>query len=751
MTATESHYTAKQLAGLPGMPTSERGVQIMAQRHSWQAVKRSGRGGGKAYSLSCLPAETRQELARQTVNAHLAATPEPVRQATDCIKINAVQAERLRTEARAESLAIFQRLPEWQRRAALAKVEIITACNSYITAAGLATKLGQDLFAHEYNLGHVDIAQWVRAEVPHVSSSSIRKWITAEYQLGSMGLVDCYGNRKGQSKIDTYIDGTDADGNPIKPMAKALLACMIEHPHIKAKHANEYLRASVAGGPWVSDKSVQRWMEAWQKAHPVEWAHIVNPDSAKGTFQPAFGRVGEGITGPNQRWEIDATPADLLLTDGRHKIMGIIDVGTRRKLFYVSKTERAADNLLLVRRALLTWGVPKHGLIVIDNGKPYISNHFLGAMRDLEIDYHICKPFASEEKPFVERAWRHLSHDLIELLPGYCGHNIAERKNIEARNSFAKRLMTKGELIEIKMTATDLQQFLNRWIATDNQRVHSETGKTPQQIVSEWPHPIHTIADERALDVLLSPAAKKGGWATPTKRKGIQVDKIEYYHPHLPQWFGQQVKVYRTDDVGKIVVYGPDSETGVLRFLFVAENPELCGTPRAELAAIARYHHKEIIKTAESLKRQARKELAGKSVGELIQEYREQQAAQNQANVTYFPRPEIRHETPALAAAGHAAAALAGETPAAPLPTADELAAKQRIIDEMERRATSNVRTMEAESDRSRFRRWKGLRDSLAAGEIISEEDYQFYRVFGQSAKCRAFLIVEGEPAAAIK
>lgn len=362
MTATEPHYTAKQLAGIPGMPTSERGVQIMAQRDSWPAVKRSGRGGGKAYPLSSLPPETRQELARQNINAHLATTPGPARKAAGALKINAIQAERLRTEARAESLATFQRLPEWQRRAAQAKIEIISACNTYIADAGLALKMGQDLFSDEYNLGHVDIAPWVRAEVPHFSASSLRKWIAAEYQLGSMGLVDCYGNRKGQSKIDTYIDGADADGTPVKPLAKALLACMIEHPHIKAKHANEYLRATVAGAPWVSDKSVQRWMEAWQKAHPVEWAHIVNPDSAKGTFQPAFGRVGENITGPNQRWEIDATPADLLLTDGRHKIMGIIDVGTRRKLFLVSKTERAADNLLLVRRALLTWGAPEPAL-----------------------------------------------------------------------------------------------------------------------------------------------------------------------------------------------------------------------------------------------------------------------------------------------------------------------------------------------------------------------------------------------------
>lgn len=62
MAAAKTHYTARELAGLPAMPTSERGVQLLAERQNWPAQKRAGRGGGKEYPLTCLPEATRNHL-----------------------------------------------------------------------------------------------------------------------------------------------------------------------------------------------------------------------------------------------------------------------------------------------------------------------------------------------------------------------------------------------------------------------------------------------------------------------------------------------------------------------------------------------------------------------------------------------------------------------------------------------------------------------------------------------------------------
>jgi hypothetical protein len=55
-------YAAKELAGLPGMPGTERAVQIKAQKDAWQSRPRAGRGGGREYHLSSLPEQTRLHL-----------------------------------------------------------------------------------------------------------------------------------------------------------------------------------------------------------------------------------------------------------------------------------------------------------------------------------------------------------------------------------------------------------------------------------------------------------------------------------------------------------------------------------------------------------------------------------------------------------------------------------------------------------------------------------------------------------------
>lgn len=74
MAEAKTHYTARELAGLPGMPTTERSVQRLAERDGWPFRKRSGRGGGREYPLNALPAATQSAL----VDALIAALPSPV-------------------------------------------------------------------------------------------------------------------------------------------------------------------------------------------------------------------------------------------------------------------------------------------------------------------------------------------------------------------------------------------------------------------------------------------------------------------------------------------------------------------------------------------------------------------------------------------------------------------------------------------------------------------------------------------------
>lgn len=56
------NYTAKELAGLPGLPSSARRVRDVASRENWKKIRHQGKGGGYAYPLATLPKKTQEHL-----------------------------------------------------------------------------------------------------------------------------------------------------------------------------------------------------------------------------------------------------------------------------------------------------------------------------------------------------------------------------------------------------------------------------------------------------------------------------------------------------------------------------------------------------------------------------------------------------------------------------------------------------------------------------------------------------------------
>jgi len=716
----KTHFTAQELAALPGMPKTHKGVWDLGEKGKINRRKRSGRGGGWEYSLDSLPSETRTHLARQSAST----LPAPVVDAVKTVALSAEAAEAERWAARAESVTMFQRLPEWQQRGAETKLAIIKACERFITTSGMGRTEGQEIFCYEYNLGRIDIAPAVRAQYRSVHPATIREWMREEHQMGIMGLVDYYGNRRGQGKIETS-----------ERLSTTLIALMLEKPHVKAKHAWEVLQATCPDEPKVSVKSVERFMASWKERNKQEYTLATNPDSYKNRFQAAMGDRSEGIDGPNQRWEIDATPADLMLVDGRYKIIGMCDVGTRRLDFYVTKTERAIDNTHIMRRCLLAWGVPAGGTLATDNGT-YKAEAFKRVMRDLEIHQHFCRPFSGDEKPHIERGFRTFSHDLVELLPGYIGHNVTQRKDIEARKSFAQRLRDPEAVIEVKMTSADLQAFCDRWCAAYHDLLHSSIGRTPNQVVSEWRGAIHRITDERALDVLLAPIAGDNGRRIVSK-KGLKINGYHYIHGDLHRYIGEEVRVLETDDIGRVVVHATN-DAGLLEFVCIAECPEVTGISRAEVAAVSRARQNEHKAEMRRHAKEAKKALKGVDIATAVLASREAAAAAS--NVAHFPRPTITYTTPALEAAGEAARALAGPQPV--IEHAPEIAASRaRLEAEM---APASATVFEIPHDgAAKYRLWCQLDGLISGGVDVSEEELRFYEAFKGSRTWRAFRGVE--------
>jgi hypothetical protein len=271
----------------------------------------------------------------------------------------------------------------------------------------------------------------------------------------------------------------------------------------------------------------------------------------------------------------------------------------------------------------------------------------------LDVDHQLCPPFQPWHKPHIERGLGTFSHALVELLPGFIGHNVAERSAIEARKSFADRLMTRGEVVEVNMSSTEFQAFCDRWV-TDiyHHNPHEGLGgRTPYQVAAAWRGAVRTISDERALDVLLAEAPGNGGWRT-VQKKGIALEDAWFIAPELEAHIGQRVRVLYDEvhhDLGRVFVFGGAD----LQFVCVAECPERTGMDRREVAAKAR----ELQTARVQAERKALKAAAKKAGTDEIVDEILRSRAQAAGKLATLPAPTVAHESAGLAAAAEAAAA----------------------------------------------------------------------------------------------
>ncbi len=58
-------YSSKELQGIEGMPCTVQGVIGKAKRENWKSRPRQGKGGGKEYHITSLPAATQAALTAQ--------------------------------------------------------------------------------------------------------------------------------------------------------------------------------------------------------------------------------------------------------------------------------------------------------------------------------------------------------------------------------------------------------------------------------------------------------------------------------------------------------------------------------------------------------------------------------------------------------------------------------------------------------------------------------------------------------------
>lgn len=492
----------------------------------------------REFHWSTLPEEARREYAkRYGVTAG---------QALDDPAARTVQKD-LQAEARAAVLAAFAEFRQAHK--------------------GTKTK-ALKVFCKAFAARRVKLEDWVHTQIGVVEPHHIGAWERKRRQLGT--LLDGRGRPSASGLFDRDL-----------ALRNYAIAAIAGRPHLAATHLKSLIKTDL--GRDIPLRTVQLFAQQFRKHSAPELKALTNPDRYRSHHRPAFGKItAERI---NARWEIDASPADAMcIVDGREvrvKLIGVIDVFTRRAMVLVSDQVRAVATMALLRRAILAWGLPD--LVKIDNGKEFKNRAVERFCQDIGIATEFSKPFHPEEKPHIERFFGTLNRDLFELLPGYIGHSVAERKGIEARKSFAHRFGEDANLcFGVQLTPEGLQARIDEWCERIYAQKHHEgIALTPAHKALAHAHEARRLADERALDALMLDTPDASGIRLVAK-SGIRIGNRFYVAAELGAWMGHRVHCrFDPHEPSRIVVYSADRA----RFLCVAEDRDRMAGP--DLARVA--------------------------------------------------------------------------------------------------------------------------------------------------------------------
>ncbi|AQS38609.1 integrase family protein [Shewanella psychrophila] len=554
-------YTPKELADLPGFPSTDRRTREKCIRENYLSRKKIV-GKGNEYHIDSLPIETQAYIKAKQVEGSYDPIIVAAKSAIKKVEVKGVQCRQARIDLKSQGMALFMCLNETKQAKAKARERVINSFEQFIAPyIDVGNKAeGINAFVKGFNSDLILPDEDVRTHVKQAAERTLYRWSKAYSKQGIIGLSAQYKAVK-QSKIDEQ-----------PCLGEFLLALVTSKPHMinqaKAVRGMAKIRADKYGWEIPSISSFKRWLIAYAEKHEVALAYTVNPTKYTDKYRPLFSTMYPQIDGPNQVWEFDSTPTDIELNVNgkltRHSVVAVIDAYTHRVQLIVSPTSNSEAICLLLRKTLLEWGIPEEGAIMrTDNGSDYVSKRTTTIFNMLDLKISKAAAFSGWEKPFIERFFGTMSRVLMEKMPGYIGHSVNDRQQIEAMHNFAKRIgqgkkKVEAERLQLALTPVQLQQVLNDYLEFDYHHVEHDTlAKTPFELYAESGYQKRLITNPHVLDTLLNFI----GTAKVT-RGYIKAGGVKYTAPELMevQWQRQQVRVFiDPNDIGRATLYPEDS------------------------------------------------------------------------------------------------------------------------------------------------------------------------------------------------
>jgi transposase InsO family protein len=576
--------------------------------------------------------------------------------------------------------------------------------------------------------GKVPLPEWVLELVKRISVRTMNRWRKDALTDINRLAHDPAHARKGTGVLDRAEDGR---------VRAYCLALHVSNQFVSAKHIRDAAIAEFGETILVTSKSGQKRvsmpplrtfqnaLKNWLEADKNVLLKITDPDAYKSKVR--FVATGANRRDRlNQEWEIDASPSDVMTTDGRMNIYAAIDLYSRRVIILVTKTPRADAVALLIRKCILAWGVPE--TIKSDNGSDFKAKAIVRLLDALGIEHDFSTPYSPEQKGTVERVIGTFQRDFAAVQPGFIGHSVADRKIIENRKAFSARLETDdAKLFNVELSALELQQHADQWAEERYAHTPHEglKRKTPFEVAQAYRGPVQAINDPAVLNVLLAPIAGQDGLRKVTKQ-GIRVDGEFFYTGDvLPDT--EILARHDPEDLGKLWLFDADGET----YLGEAVNPHLAGLDPAETIQKVRAKQKAIEEERLADIRKAKRRITPRTIADA-----QRAATRHNADVVSFPRPTEKHETRQMQAAARV------KERRAPKPLT---AAEQQVMNDLNASPApaSNVQSLKTNhTPEDRFKRAKRFEQRIAEGEKLADADALWLTGYQAGAEYQALNMI---------
>ena len=691
----KTHYTAKELAGLPGLPGHVSNVIKLADRENWPFRKRSGRGGGREYPLSALPVATQQHLTRDL------ATPPPALPLTrEGASVPAICSAMQPAKTTAQ-------LKQWQRDVMDARVAIMRLIERAAPVVGVNKAINTIVKAAS------------DGSEPSLSAANFRHGQSRTLSYGGV--------------IKWWMTWRKYDGNPLTlapkdtenylepAWAEALLGCWRKP---QKPHLTEVLEALSNTGfkPMPTYGQARNYL---QKMGAIDKEKGRKTGNALKAIKP-FRRRDTSSMYPGDAYTADGHCFDAEVAHPYHgrpfrpEVTPVIDVYSRKIVGWSCDLDESGLAVLdALRAACENVGVP--AIFYTDNGSGYKNQMMTapgtGILNRLGITPHYSRPRNPQAHGLSERAHQTVLIKAARQLATYIGKPMdGDAKQLVFKQT-RKDIKQEGQsalLIEWDDFVSGLNNVIEAYNNTPHRSLpairdpHSRKRifQTPNQAFEtglirmkqelpedEWLYPANELPD------LYHPAEER------TVRQGeIQLGTLttgqpkRYYSKDLEEWNGQRVQVACSpSDASKIWVR--DVEHG-------------------RLLAVALLNGNSDPYFAESVKEIARHKRAKERLKRLenkAEEVRLEERGLNQVVIEH--PPEIKK-------------------------------ARLQLVREAEEAKLAEVFELPPDA-RGKWRLWKQLDARMKAGEELNERDAGFYKGWQTSNDWRAFNATEQELKAA--